>query len=242
MTATVIIPTTGASEVYEAIRSVLDQTYNTICYVVCDGEMFTEATRAITEKFHKHFNAKNLKVALLPINTGSDQFNGHRIYASFPNLVNTEYLLFLDQDNWFTSDHVKKAVDLISQNNLDWCYALRNIMTKDGHFICQDDCESLGKWEAYVGSNLIDTNCFILKTEIARRIAHIWYGKYCQDRIFSKGMMHHFPNFNCTGHYSVNYRLGSTPRSVKQEFFERGNIVMRAKYGDRFPWQNMIDF
>lgn len=243
MTATVIIPTTGASEVYDAIRSVLDQTYNTICYVICDGEMFAEATRAITEKFHKHHNAKNLKLAILSINSGSGGFNGHRIYASFSHLVNSEYLLFLDQDNWFNSDHVKKAVDFISQNKIDWCYALRNIMTKDGSFICQDNCESLGKWEAYVGSYLIDTNCYILKTDVAIRIAHIWHGStFWQDRVFAKGIMHHFPNFNCTGHYSVNYRLGSTPRSVKQEFFERGNIVMRAKYGDHFPWQNMIDF
>lgn len=240
MTATVIIPTTGASELKNAIESVLNQSYETICYIICDGDQFLNATQAIVEKFHKHQNARNLKLALLPINTGSGGFNGHRIYASFSHLVNTKYLLFLDQDNWFKNDHVKKAVDFIGQNNLDWCYALRNIMAKDGCFICQDNCESLGKWEAYIGSHLIDTNCYILKTEVAIRIAHIWHGsKYSQDRFFSKGIMYHFPNFNCTGYHSVYYRLGSTPRSVKKEFFERGNLVMRAKYGDHFPWHNL---
>ena len=237
MTATVIIPTTGASDLYKAIESVLDQTYTTVCYVVCDGATFLDNTLAIIKKFHKHTNAKNLKLAVLSINTGADGFYGHRIYASFPHLVNTEYLLFLDEDNWFTNDHVKKAVDFIRQNNLDWCHALRNIMTKDGKFICQDNCESLGKWETWNGSHLIDTNCFILKTEIAIRIAHIWHGNYFQDRKFSKGIMLHFPNFKCTGYYSVNYRLGNTPRSVKKEFFERGNLAMLTKYGDHFPWQ-----
>jgi len=242
MTATTIIPTTGASELYVAIESVLDQTYPTVCYVVCDGGRFLDNTLAIIKKFHKHPNKKNLKLALLPINTGASGFHGHRIYASFPHLVNTEYLLFLDEDNWFTSDHVKKAVDLMRQNNLDWCYALRNIMTKDGNFIFQDDCESLGKWEAWTGSSHIDTNCFILRTEIAIRISHVWHGKYFQDRIFSKSLMRHFPNFKCTGYYSINYRLGSTPKSVKKEFFEQGNLAMRKKFGDHFPWRAHSDF
>ena len=238
MTASVIIPTTGAPELHHAIESVLDQTYNTVCYVICDGETFLKDTQAIIEKFRNHQNAHNLKLALIPINVGSGGFNGHRIYAAFCHLVNTKYLLFLDQDNWFNSNHIKLAVDFIKQNNLDWCYGLRNIMSKDGSFICQDDCESLGRWEAYVGSNLIDTNCYILKTDIAIRIAHIWHGRQGQDRFFSKAIMRHFPNFNCTGYYSVYYRLGSTPRTVKKEFFERGNLVMRAKYGDHFPWHN----
>jgi hypothetical protein len=239
MTATVIIPTTGAIEVYDAIKSVLDQTYSTICYVVCDGQMFLEATRNVLEKFHNHPNLKNLKLATIPINTGSNNFCGHRIYASFPHLVNTEYILFLDQDNWFACDHVKKAVNLMDQNKLDWCYALRNITTKEGNFICRDDCESLGRWETYIGANLVDTNCYILKTEIAIRIAHVWHGKSGTDRIFTKFLMKHFPNYECTGFYSVNYRLGSRPRSVKKEFFEKGNAIMAKKYGNQFPWSRL---
>ena len=37
MSVTVIIPTTGAPEVRNAIESVLKQNYPTTCYIVCDG-------------------------------------------------------------------------------------------------------------------------------------------------------------------------------------------------------------
>jgi phage major head subunit gpT-like protein len=51
MSATVIIPTTGAYETYDAIESVLYQTYESDCYLVCDGQMFFETTKLIYNKF-----------------------------------------------------------------------------------------------------------------------------------------------------------------------------------------------
>jgi hypothetical protein len=242
MSATVIIPTTGAYETYDAIESVLYQTYESDCYLVCDGQMFFETTKLIYNKFEGHKNFSKIKFICLPLNTGGNQFNGHRIYAAFPHLIDTEFLLFLDQDNWFDKDHIKKSVEFINEKQLDWCYSLRNIYSKDKIFLCRDDCESLGKWQTFLGSHLIDTNCFIIKKEVAIKIAHTWHGQGPQDRVFTKFIMRHFMKFNCTGHYSVNYRLGSTPNSVKKEFFERGNLVMQQKYGENFPWNNNHDF
>ena len=51
MTATVIIPTTGSPELFTAIQSVLDQTYDTKCYVVADGIKYHSKTRIITDDF-----------------------------------------------------------------------------------------------------------------------------------------------------------------------------------------------
>ena len=58
MSATVIIPTTGAPEVRNAIESVLKQTYPTTCYLVCDGSEHQEKVTAIAFDYVKYKNFK----------------------------------------------------------------------------------------------------------------------------------------------------------------------------------------
>jgi hypothetical protein len=56
MTATVIIATTGVPELKSAIKSVLEQTYPTKCYVVSDGIKNHSRTRMIVEDFSDRKN------------------------------------------------------------------------------------------------------------------------------------------------------------------------------------------
>jgi glycosyltransferase involved in cell wall biosynthesis len=65
MSATVIIPTTGAPEVRKAIESVLNQTYLTDCYVVVDGEQNFDAAKEIVDDFT---HDERIRVCYLPIN------------------------------------------------------------------------------------------------------------------------------------------------------------------------------
>ena len=51
MTATVIIPTTGSRELRDAIESVLNQSYETACYVVADGEHAIGKVSAIVSDY-----------------------------------------------------------------------------------------------------------------------------------------------------------------------------------------------
>ena len=48
----------------------------------------------------------------------------------------------------------------------------------------------------------------------------------------------YFPKFECTGDYTVNYRLDGNPGSVTKEFFEHGNSLMTQQYNGEFPWRN----
>ena len=234
MKATVIIPTTGSKDVKRAIESVLNQSIPTICYLVCDGEENYGKTKVISDEFGGNVLFKK---SFLPINVGSDGFYGHRIYAAFSHLVNTEYVLYLDQDNWFNNNHVESCIETIKSQNLDWSYSLRNIYTKDHLFVCEDNCESLGKWKTFMNTHLIDTNCYCLKTEVAAKVASVWHGKWGQDRVFLHTMMQHFPRFDCTNNYTVNYSLGGNEGSVKKEFFIQGNKLMNDFYNGEFPWK-----
>lgn len=234
MSATVIIPTTGSPELRDAIESVLNQSYkDTICYVVVDGEQALEKAIEIKCKF----DDDRLVMATLPINVGAKGFYGHRVYAAFTHLVNTDYVMYLDQDNWLYQSHVAKCIETIQTRNLDWCYSLRKIHKKNGEFACFDDCESLGKWPTYHGINHIDTNTYFIKTDIATKIASVWHGGWGQDRVFLQAITQHFSKWDCTNEYTVSYRVDGGKGSVSEEFFINGNAVMNERYNGKFPWR-----
>jgi glycosyltransferase involved in cell wall biosynthesis len=232
---TVIIPTTGSAELKRSIESVLNQTEKTLCYVVCDGEKFANNVGLIVQQYQ---NVPNFKICYLPENVGSKGFYGHRIYAAFSHLVNTEYVCFLDQDVYFDINHVQSCIDNIESNNLDWTYSLRKICDKDGNHLLNDDCESLGKWPVFSGEyRLIDTNNYCIKTSVLKHISQAWHGGWGQDRVFFETISHHFKNFSTTGKYTVNYCLGGNDGSVKASFFQHGNKIMNQKYKGVFPWR-----
>jgi hypothetical protein len=105
--------------------------------------------------------------------------------------------------------------------------------------VCNDDCESLGKWKTYHGVNHIDTNCYCIKTEVAIKLAQVWHGGWGQDRIWLNVLSQHFSKFDCTGKYTVNYRVDGNAGSVNADFFLNGNKVMNEKYNGEFPWRKI---
>lgn len=235
----IILPTTGSQLVSDAISSCLKQTYENLdLYIVVDGPEFVKDYFSVINYFNINYHKKyydKCKITFLPENVGKG-FYGHRVFASFPHLVNSDYVLFLDQDCWFDSQHVESMVKTIEDNNLDWCYSLRKIVKNTGEFICNDDCESLGKWNPVMQYNHIDTNCYCIKKEVAIRTCHAWHGGWGADRQFYSVMHQHVPNYDCTGKYTVNYRLGGNEGSVTENFFLNWNERTNQLYYGNFPW------
>lgn len=229
--AVVLIPTTGAATLRQAVQSVNAQSVPTRAYVVCDGQAHQEAVQA-------QLQGLQATLCVLPLNVGAGGFYGHRIYAAFAHLVQEDHVLFLDQDNWFEPDHVERCLERITQRGLHWAYSLRKVCAPDGRFLLNDDCESLGRWPAFTGDHLIDTSCYCIRREVLVQLAHVWHGGWGQDRVFAQTLMQHVPGFDCTRAYSLNYRLGSTPGSVTEDFFRQGNRQMRARLDKRLPWQD----
>ena len=215
MSVTVVIPTTGADTLFDAVGSVLDQSYNTNCLVVVDGPEFEDKTYHVTQPYDDH---PRLRFMALPENVGANGYYGHRVYAAIGHLVNTDYICFLDQDNWFEPNHVSSLLDVIEQKGLDWAYSYRKIVDKEGKFICEDNCESLGKITGFV-----DTNCYMISRQVAVHIGHVWNGGWGRDRIFYQAAEACYSRFDGSGKHTVNYRLDGNPNSVTAEFFLEGN-------------------
>lgn len=220
----VITPTVNTPHLERCIQSVKKQTVRTEHYVINDGK--------------PDFSCGAEHVINLPENTGRAAgkiWNGQRIYAGLPFLINADFILFLDEDNWFEPDHVESMVDHIIINKLDWCYSLRNIMTKRGDFVCKDDCESLGKWSTFYDKNLrfVDTSCYCIRGDIAPKVSPFFYtGGWGEDRIFYKELSQKYTHFECTGKYSVNYRA----RTDLVNMFVQGNELMKQQQPNQ-PWR-----
>jgi len=242
--ALVIIPTTGAPELVDAVRSVISQTYKNVeCLIVVDGAEFSRQTDE-TLAGNIITNGGRVSRIDLPYNTGGNGFYGHRVMAAFSHLVNHDYILFLDQDNWFEPYHVESMISEIKQFNLDWVYSLRKIYDKDKNYLCDDNCESLGRWPVWVNDQayLIDSSSYCFKTEFIRKIGHIWDHGWGADRRFYtvvKDQLKH-QNYTCTSKHTMCYRLGGNEGSVTKEFFEEGNKKILEKYNGKLPWLNQF--
>jgi hypothetical protein len=232
-TATVVISSTGSETLADAIGSVLTQTHRqTTTWVVIDGPEFADKAKLITNHYPL------VKTMVLPENTGAQGFYGHRIYAATSFLINTDFALFLDQDNYFKPDHIASQIDNCNKNNLDWSYSLRSIYDKSGNYLLDDNCESLGKWPIFLGDqhHLVDTSCYCVKREVITRIGGAWYGGWGWDRQFFATISKYFPKFDTTGLHTLCYRLDGNPNSVNEEFFIKGNAEMQKRYNNDFPW------
>lgn len=226
MRVMVITPTTGKETLKDAVNSVIDQTIPTEHMLVADG---LEAA-----KNNPYFYSSSQRI-ILPENVGANNWYGHRVYAAMPLMVNADYILFLDEDNWFEPNHVETMINKIKSKDLMWSYSLRRICNESAQYVLDDDCESLGRFPTFYDHllNFVDTNCYCFKREYLVNIAHAFYGQWGADRQFYKAAASALPAFGCTGEATVNYRA---PERLL-DMFRQGNEAMKKAYGEELPWR-----
>jgi len=243
MKVAVVTPTIGSEHLKKCLDSVQKQTYDDIThYIFLDGENNFEKINSIRSDVI--LTQKDIKTIKLQENVGKGWY-GHRVYAACSFLVNADIICYLDEDNWYEQNHVEKIVETI-RKGYEWAFSFRKIFDKQGNFLCEDNCESLGKWPVYFDGNLfhIDTSSFGVRRDVAVAIGHAWYGQWGADRQFFTALKKYFPNFESTKEYSMCYRLDGNPNSVTEEFFKNGNAVNTQKYNGVLPWktnQNKIN-
>lgn len=225
----VITPTTGKDTVIQAIESVNNQTIPTEHLLVIDG------AKASYDLADMDYDWTKTLAMQLPENVGADGWYGHRVYAAMPLMVNADYILFLDEDNWFEPNHVETMLNKIKSKDLMWAYSLRRICDERGEYVCDDDCESLGRYPTFYDHtiNFVDTNCYCFRREFLVTVAHHFYGGWGADRPFYKATSAALPSFGCTGEATVNYRA---PERLLKMFAE-GNKLMKDAYKPILPWR-----
>lgn len=234
---TVVTATTCTPYLKQNINSVLAQTYSNVQHlVVIDGKHHRE-------KLNYDIPSD---VIILPYATGTEQYNGHRIYGAATYLAKGDYIMYLDEDNWIEPEHVKSLVECLGDTPNSYACSLRKITDMDGNFICNDDCENLGNWESVIGDYFVDVNCFFLPKKLALQLTPIWYrrARHPEDQPEVDRALTNVLRFNklkciVSGQYTVNYRAGNRSDSVQAQFFLQGNQIMEQKYGGTFPWRKV---
>ena len=154
-------------------------------------------------------------------------------------------MLFRSEDNYYDPNHIESLVEVLQKPN-DWAFSLRKIVDKDNNYICNDDCESLGKWESCIGDFFVDVGCFFLPKLLAIQLSPIWYRKAREpgvpevDRMLTHVLRNNNLKFDTNGQYTLNYRTGNTQLSVQSEFFINGNEMMKKKYNGELPWPKTL--
>jgi hypothetical protein len=245
----VITPTTGNPFLKECIESVRNQTYKNIEHiVVVDGKSrWEQAEKVLFEAAFPRGESSSDRLLVLPYPTGTDRYNGHRVYGGTTYFADGDYHLWLDDDNMLEPNHIESLVKLVQEKNLDWAYSLRKIIDKDGNVLCLDDCESLGMWASILHPEdyFVDVNCYFVKKQVAVGITPVWYRKFREpgqmeiDRAIASVLMHQNNKlkFDCTRDYTVRYRVGNTGLSVQAEFFLKGNEAMLQRHNNNLPWK-----
>lgn len=187
MKTTFITPTTGSAHLYDAMMSVKGQAHHLI---VVDGRKHLPATLEIMERVAN----PDAEILVLPHNVGADGWYGHRVYASVPMLINTEFYAHLDEDNMVAPNFCEVMEREIGESLVLTCR--RQIVRQDGSLIGVDDHESVGANRH--GYTLYDTNTYLIRTSHAHKIAPFIYGRWGADRQLTEAVFHiarHIPAY-----------------------------------------------
>lgn len=179
MKTTIITPTTGHPFLRDAMLSVKGQRCKHL--IVVDGRKHLPATLDIMEQVSN----PNADILVLPENTGFDGFICHRIYASVPMLVNTEFYAHLDEDNLILPDFIETMESEIKDSLVLTCR--RKVVRQDLSLIGTDNSESIGINKH--GYPLYDTNTYLIRQDSAYRIAPHIYGKWNTDRNLTEAVL-----------------------------------------------------
>jgi hypothetical protein len=189
--------------------------------------------------------ARQVRVLELPESTGNDGWICHRIYGAAPFLVNTEWVCYLDEDNWYDADHLQTLFDAVRSRNASWGFSLRKLYDGEGNFLALDECESLGTLHPPVyrtDVRLVDTNCYLLRRDIAISFCPIWNrrritpGVLAPDFALCTTLIRNNLVWGTNKLHSVNYTAGTDPRLMPIDNFRRGNAEMHRRYPNGMPW------
>ena len=242
-TVCVVTGATGHPNLKKCIESVQEQTYALVQHlVVVDGPEWNERVDATLAALPEQ---RGIDVIRLPFATGKNRWNGHRIYGAMSSIAMTDYICWLDEDNWLDPEHIESLVASVQSTQAAWSFALRRIVQQTGEFITLDLCESLGNLHpTFLNTNdfHIDTNCYLLKRDVAVQLSGVWNRTartkdgIGPDRLLCRVLMEHFPTGRSSGRFTVNYSVGNTPESAQADFFTHGNQILRAKYPEGLPF------
>ena len=130
-------------------------------------------------------------------------------------LANSRYVAYLDDDNWWSEDHLSTMYSVLSAG-AEWAYALRWFVHPDSRQpICRDEWESVGP-DAGFFSGWVDPNCLAIDKIACEAVLRWWSipapnSVKCMDA--DRNVFHILSTKYCgapTNRHSVFYKITET--------------------------------
>lgn len=236
MTASVITSSIGRKELRQCIESVRAQNFPCKHYVYVNGERFHDSARETLKDF------PDVTAIYLPEETGDYGVGPSMadVFIAALYLTKAEWIFYLNDDDFYDSNHVSSVMAHAQTHDLKWVYTLRKFVDIDGNFICDDDWSSLGFWpcQGKADDFLVDNSCFAVTRELAIKASFAWrLVPYCADRAFLAALKQTGEKYGSTGLSTVNYRVGTGTAQFPREVYLQDSIMMREAYPAGFPWR-----
>jgi glycosyltransferase involved in cell wall biosynthesis len=244
-TVTVITSSIGRPELRQTIESVRSQTYkggDIRHYVFVNGPRFHESAREVLKDY------PSVHAFYLPEETGDYGYGTREkprggmadVFAGAPFLTRSDWIFYLDDDNFYEPNHIESVMKLAETHDLKWAYSLRKIVDQKGEYICDDDWCSLGHYKVQrtVDEFLVDNSCFAVSRRLAQTKSLAWTAMpHIADRCFLAALKESGEKYGCTGLSTVNYRVGTGTAPTDREMYLDSARQIAIDYPNGFPWR-----
>ncbi len=234
----VIIPTILRPSLTEALRSVFAQDFDgrvQILIGIDQSDPFFDFSDILSER------PDHMAVTIFWPGYSTNTANGglHNILGGgamrslLSFMANGRALCYLDDDNWFSSNHLSSLHKAIEGK--DWAFSYRWFVDeKTRRVICKDRWESVGPGKGVFDSNFngfVDTNCLMVDTLACTRHLGAWslaqHDGRGADRSFFKAIAKensYGQTEQATSHYVIQQT--DTNHQARLDFIKNNNIAV----------------
>lgn len=166
----VVMTTIVRPTIAQALRSVFTQRFDGRIQVLVGVDRW-QGERALLEQLIDE-SPPNITITVMDLGYSTSQRNGGLYPSSYGGALktilsyaaNSRYVTYLDDDNWYATDHLATMLAAISGK--DWAFSLRHFVDSfSSELICPDTWESMGPGcgvYAQDQGGFVDTNCYLI--------------------------------------------------------------------------------
>jgi hypothetical protein len=213
----VVIPTILRPTIKDAIQSVFDQRFDGSIQMLI-GIDASRSDLARVEQLCRSIPERQSVLLFYPGYSTSCRHGGldasacgGSLRTMLSYLANSRYVAYLDDDNWWSDDHLSTMHAALS-TGAEWAYALRWFVHPGSRRpICRDEWESVGP---RMGRGWVDPNCLAIDKIACEAVLRWWSIPKTSDlRAADRNVFHILSTeFHGapTGQYSVFYEITET--------------------------------
>ena len=191
----IILPNYNSSQfIIKTINSILKQTYKNWKLIIVD-DFSDKKTKKILKKISKN---KNIKVFFLNKNHGAGFCRNFAIKKS-----KSPYLAFIDSDDTWKKDKLKKQINFMKKNNFSFSYTDYKTFGKKKRKV--NNPSKLNYFD-FLRNTSIATSTMMIKRDLIGNIKFT-NTKICEDFFFKCRLLQKVGHAFCLDQYLTNYRI-----------------------------------